>query len=82
MADRYFNSFQAIDVNVPVEFYEAFTRYCHRMQEQKQYEEPINKVHAAIIRGGNFGEGSAVSGDSRKAALIVKVTDVEGDEVS
>ena len=43
MADRYFNSFQAIDVNVPVEFYEAFTRYCHRMQEQKQYEEPITK---------------------------------------
>jgi hypothetical protein len=27
MADRYFNPFQAIDINVPVEFHEAFTRY-------------------------------------------------------
>ena len=28
MADRYFNPFQAIDINVPVEFHEMFTRYC------------------------------------------------------
>lgn len=28
MADRYFNPFQAIDINVPVELHEAFTRYC------------------------------------------------------
>ncbi len=28
MADRYFNPFQAIDINVPVEFHEAFSRYC------------------------------------------------------
>ncbi len=27
MADRYFNPFQAIDINVPTEFHEAFTRY-------------------------------------------------------
>lgn len=27
MADRYFNPFQAIDIHVPVEFHEAFTRY-------------------------------------------------------
>ena len=27
MADRYFNPFQAIDINVPVEFHEAFSRY-------------------------------------------------------
>ncbi len=30
MSDRYFNPFQAIDINVPVEFHEAFTRYCQR----------------------------------------------------
>ncbi len=31
MADRYFNPFQAIDINVPVEFHEeAFTHYCQR----------------------------------------------------
>ena len=40
-----------------------------------------NKVYAAIIRDGDFGEGCRVSGNQRKAALIVKVTDVEGDEV-
>jgi hypothetical protein len=28
MAERYFNPFQAIDINVPLEFHEAFTRYC------------------------------------------------------
>lgn len=28
MADRYFNPFQAIDINVPVDLHEAFTRYC------------------------------------------------------
>lgn len=28
MADRYFNPFQAIGINVPVELHEAFTRYC------------------------------------------------------
>jgi hypothetical protein len=28
MADRYFNPFQAIDIDVPVDFHEAFTRYC------------------------------------------------------
>ena len=30
MTDRYFNPFQAIDIYVPVEFHEAFTRYCQR----------------------------------------------------
>lgn len=30
MADRYFNPFQAIDINVPVEFHEAFDLYCQR----------------------------------------------------
>ena len=28
MADHYFNPFQAIDINVPVEFHEVFTQYC------------------------------------------------------
>jgi hypothetical protein len=28
MADRYFNPFQSIDINVPVEFHEEFTRFC------------------------------------------------------
>lgn len=28
MPDRYFNPFQAIDITVPVEYHESFTRYC------------------------------------------------------
>lgn len=28
MAERYFNPFQGIDINVPVEFHDSFTRYC------------------------------------------------------
>jgi hypothetical protein len=28
MADRYFNPFQAIDINVPEDLHEAFSRYC------------------------------------------------------
>jgi hypothetical protein len=28
MSDRYFNPFQGIDINVPVELHETFTRYC------------------------------------------------------
>ena len=28
MADRYYNPFQGIDISVPVELHEAFTRYC------------------------------------------------------
>ena len=27
MADRYFNPFQAIDINVPIEFHDTFSRY-------------------------------------------------------
>ncbi|MAT94186.1 MAG: hypothetical protein CME59_16515 [Halioglobus sp.] len=30
MADRYFNPFGGIDINVPVEFHDFFTRYCQR----------------------------------------------------
>ena len=30
MADRYFNPFQAIDINIPSEFHEDFARYSHR----------------------------------------------------
>ena len=33
MAERYFNPFQAIDINVPVEFHEAFTRYSQRSSD-------------------------------------------------
>lgn len=39
-----------------------------------------NKVYAAIIRGGEFDEGSDIAGDLRKVALIVKATDIAGQD--
>jgi len=30
MADRYFNPFAAIDISVPLQLHEAFSRYCQR----------------------------------------------------
>ncbi|HCE24614.1 MAG TPA: hypothetical protein DF282_19210, partial [Hyphomonas sp.] len=41
-----------------------------------------NKIYAAINRGQELEEGNTVTGDSRKAAIIVKVTDIpeESDE--
>lgn len=44
MADRYFNPFQAIDLNVPVEFHEAFTRYCQRSAEAVVDESPFPRM--------------------------------------
>ena len=44
MADRYFNPFQAIDVNVPVEFHEAFTRYCQRSADAVIDQSPFPRM--------------------------------------
>lgn len=44
MADRYFNPFQAIDINVPVEFHEAFTRYCQRSADAVIDESPFPRM--------------------------------------
>ena len=46
---------------------------------EKKIPEDNNKVHAVIIRGGNFSEGSKVKGNIKKAALIIKVTDMLED---
>ncbi len=35
-----------------------------------------NKIYVAIIRGDEINEGSTITGDQKKAALLVKVTDV------
>lgn len=34
MSDRYYNPFQAIDIRVPVEFQENFSRYCQGAEKQ------------------------------------------------
>ena len=44
MADRYFNPFQAIDINVPVGFHEAFTRYCQRSADAVIDQSPFPRM--------------------------------------
>ena len=44
MADRYFNPFQTVDLNVPVEFHEAFTRYCQRDAKAIVDESPFPRM--------------------------------------
>ena len=44
MADRYFNPFQGIDINVPVEFHEAFTRYCQRSADAVIDQSPFPRM--------------------------------------
>ena len=44
MADRYFNPFQAIDINVPVEFHGAFTRYCQRSADAVIDQSPFPRM--------------------------------------
>ena len=44
MADRYFNPFQAIDINVPVEFHESFTRYCQRSADSVIDQSPFPRM--------------------------------------
>ena len=63
-----------------------FTRFEHGDIEmpcgtgEKTIRGKDNKVYAVIIRGGDLAEGVQVSGDQKKAALLVKVLDTpEGD---
>ena len=44
MVDRYSNPFQAIDINVPVEFHEAFTRYCQRSADAVIDQSPFPRM--------------------------------------
>ena len=44
MADPYFNPFQAIDINVPVEFHESFVRYCQRSADAVIDQSPFPRM--------------------------------------
>ena len=44
MADRYYNPFQAIDINVPVDLHEAFTRYCQRAADAVIDQSPFPRM--------------------------------------
>lgn len=44
MADRYSNPFQTIDINVPVEFHEAFIRYCQKSADTSIDQSPFSRM--------------------------------------
>jgi hypothetical protein len=44
MADRYFNPFQGIDINVPVELHDAFTRYCQTSGNATIDQSPFQRM--------------------------------------
>ena len=44
MTDRYFNPFQAIDINIPVEFHDWFSRYCQRSSDSIIDESPFPRM--------------------------------------
>ena len=44
---------------------------------RKEIKGDDNKVYSVIVRGEEFDEGGDVTGNSRKAALIVKVSDMQ-----
>ena len=49
---------------------------------EKTIQGDNNQVHAVIIRAGSFAEGSQATGNKRKAALIIRVTDVLTNEAN
>ena len=44
MPDRYSNPFQTSDINVPVEFHEAFTRYCQKSTDTSIDQSPFPRM--------------------------------------
>lgn len=72
MADRYFNPFQAIDINVPVEIHEEFTRYCQRSTDviidQSPFPRMIDLWFLSVCVAARLGLDSVDVGkhDTRK----------------
>ncbi|WP_299438151.1 hypothetical protein [uncultured Rhodospira sp.] len=61
-------------------FFTRFERGEIEMSDDKGTKEikgDGNQVYAVIMRGQEFDEGSDVTGNSRKAALIVKISDIQ-----
>jgi len=56
MADRYFNPFQAIDINIPVEFHDFFTRYCgHAGVDESPFPRMIDMWLLAVCVAARAG---------------------------
>ena len=72
MADRYFNPFQGIDVNVPVEFHEEFERYCQRRADavidQSPFPRMVDLWFLSVCIAGRLGlePGDITKFDTRK----------------
>ncbi len=72
MADRYFNPFQGIDVNVPVEFHEEFDRYCQRRADtvidQSPFPRMVDLWFLSVCVAGRLGlePGDIAERDTRK----------------
>ena len=72
MADRYFNPFQGIDVNVPVEFHEEFERYCQRRADavidQSPFPRMVDLWFLSVCVAGRLGlePGDITKFDTRK----------------
>lgn len=72
MSDRYFNPFQAIDINVPVEIHEALIRYSQRetkpVIDQSPFPRMVDMWFFAACLGARRGLKPAdlSSGETRK----------------
>ena len=44
MADRYFNPFQAIDINVPAEFHDSFSQFCQQSAKDDIDQSPFPRM--------------------------------------
>lgn len=72
MADRHFNPFQAIDLNVPVELHEHFSRYCQTggsgVIDQSPFPRMVDLWFLAVCVAARLGmEPADIAGrDTRK----------------
>jgi len=64
----FFTSFERGEIQIPLE------------PGGKKQEKDGSEIQVVIVRGDDFEEGRIVNGNDRKAALIVKVTDVEQNQ--
>jgi len=74
MADRYFNPFQAIDLNVPIDLHEAFTRYCqtsgNAVIDQSPFPRMVDLWFLAVCVAARLGlEPADISGYNTKKII-------------
>ena len=74
MADRYFNPFQTYDINIPVEFHEAFTRYCQRnanaIIDQSPFPRMVDLWFLSVCVAARLGLEPADIGEYKTRKII------------